>query len=352
MKLRKETICILEDLERRLDADVEADVTAQWEDFLMDRFQGDIFTPCRRACTQPGVELPNIHINDAQEDPDLMVRMQLAGASRALADPKLIPCIRADYSSGIMSSLFGAEVFVMPREMNCLPTTRAFNDTEKMREILQKGMPSLTGGLGQKVFDFGEICAEAFEKYPKVKKYVYVYHPDTQGPLDIAELMWGGEMFYAMYDEPELVHGVLDLISRTYTAFMEKWFAIWPGRQDINPHWGNMWHKGRIVLRDDSAMNLSPALYAEYAAPCDSALLEHFGGGAVHFCGRGDHYMETLCACPWLTAINLSQPHLNDMETIYRNTVDKGIKLLMFDRTYAQKDMERPGGLGHCVHCL
>ena len=49
MKLRKETICILEDLERRLDADVEEDVTAQWEDFLMDRFQGDIFTPCRRA---------------------------------------------------------------------------------------------------------------------------------------------------------------------------------------------------------------------------------------------------------------------------------------------------------------
>jgi hypothetical protein len=29
-----------------------------------------------------------------------------------------------------------------------------------------------------------------------------------------------------------------------------------------------------------------------------------------------------------LTAINLSQPECNDMEVIFRNTVDKGIKLI------------------------
>ena len=33
----------------------------------------------------------------------------------------------------------------------------------------------------------------------------------------------------------------------------------------------------------------------------------------------------------------MSQPHLNDMETIYQNTVDRGIPLLGFpaDRAYA-----------------
>ena len=38
-----------------------------------------------------------------------------------------------------------------------------------------------------------------------------------------------------------------------------------------------------------------------------------------------------------LNAINMSQPHLNDMETIYRNTVDKDIKIIGFDTEWANK---------------
>ena len=38
-----------------------------------------------------------------------------------------------------------------------------------------------------------------------------------------------------------------------------------------------------------------------------------------------------------LTGVNMSQAHLNDMEIIYRNTVDRGIPLVGFspDRAYA-----------------
>lgn len=348
--LQKETISLLEDLERRLDAAVEEDYNAQWEDFLYNRFDGDLFSPNRKKVTQPGVSLPHIHINDAIGDLDLMLRSELVGASQSLSTQTLFPCIRANYGTGILSSLFGAELYIMPRNMETLPTTRAFNDTEKMRRLLDTGIPSLTNGLGQKVFDFGELYAEVSESYPLVKKYVECYHPDTQGPLDIAELMWGGDMFYAMYDEPELVHAVLDLISNTYIAFLEKWFRLIPDRGEINGHWSAIRYRGHIMLRDDSAMNLSPALYDAFAAPYDAKVLAHFGGGAVHFCGRGDHYIERLSAIPDLTGINMSQPHLNDMEIIYRNTVDKGIKLLAFSYEYAQKALNRPNGLHHNVH--
>ena len=192
---------------------------------------------------------------------------------------------------------------------------------------------------------------ETFEAYPLVKQYVEIYHPDTQGPLDIAELMWGCEMFYAMYDEPELVHGLLNLISDTYTAFLEKWFQLVPDREKINCHWASLRYRGHILLRNDSAMNLSPELYKEFAAPYDARLLKHFGGGTVHYCGRGDHYMETLCSIADLTGVNLSQPHLNDMEIIYRHTIDQGIPLLGFSREYAQNALDRPGGLNHRIHC-
>lgn len=350
--LQKETVALLEDLERRLDTTTEDDFIAQWRSFLFNKFDGEIFTPYRKNITNPNIELPSIHINDALDNLELMLQAQLVMASNALSARNLIPCIRANYGTGILSSLFGAELFIMPRETNTLPTTKTFNDTEKIRSLIETGIPALTNGLGQRVFDFGEFCAEALAPYPLVKKYVQVYHPDTQGPLDIAELLWGGDMFYAMYDEPDLVHSFLKLISDTYTAFLEKWFTIFPSVSDMNCHWSTFYFLGHILIRNDSAMNLTPDFYKEFALPYDSALLKHFNGGAVHFCGRGDHYIESLCSIPELSAINMSQPHLNDMETIYRNTVDKGVKMLDFSREYAQKALTRPNGLNHNVHCL
>ena len=345
----KQTLAILEDIERRIDPEVEEDFQNQWRDFLYDRFDGEIFTPVRKKHSQPSFTYPKININDAIADYDLMLQSQLCGTSNALTRSDNL-CIRTNYGTGILSSLFGAEIFVMPYEMNTLPTTRSLNDTEKIRAIVEKGMPDLETGFGKRVFECGEVYAEILQKYPKIAKYVDVYHPDLQGPLDICELLWGGEMFYAMYDEPELVHAILQLITDTYTAFMERWHKLFPAREDMNPHWAGLWHRGNILLRNDSAMNLSPSLYEEFSVPYDSALLSHFGGGAMHYCGRGDHYIEQLCSIPDLYGVNLSQPHLNDMEKIYRNTVDKGIKILSFNRDYAVKDKDREGGFHHNLH--
>ena len=52
-----------------------------------------------------------------------------------------------------------------------------------------------------------------------------------------------------------------------------------------------------------------------------------------------------------LHAINLSQPHLNDMEKVYRHTVDKGIKLLNLTREAAEEALARGRDLRGQVHC-
>ncbi|MBQ6989925.1 MAG: hypothetical protein IJN58_02610 [Clostridia bacterium] len=344
-----ETIALLEDLERRIDPQVEEDFLSQWRSFLNGKFTGEIFTPKRKTVTQPGVELTPININDAIADYELMLYSQLAGAARALSSPSGLPTVRSNYGTGIMTSLFGAEVFVMPRETNTLPTTRSFNDTDKIREIMMKGKPDLMTGFGRNVFEMGEIFAEVLAKYPKVQQYVHVYHPDTQGPLDICELLWGGEIFYSMYDEPDFVGDVLTLVTDTYADVLDKWFDMFPCDADMNFHW-NLCHWGRILLRCDSAMNLSPEFYREFAKPYDARLLAHFGGGAMHFCGRGDHYIADLTSTPGLTGINMSQPELNDMEIIYQNTVDKGIPILSFPRHAAEAHASRPGGFRSLVH--
>ena len=168
---------LLEDLERRLDAAVEDDLAAQWEAFLYNRFDGELFTPQRKVVSPPGIPLPDVHINDTIGDVELMLLSQLRDAAWALSTRTGTPSIRANYGTGILSSLFGAELYIMPRDMHTLPTTRQFGSNDRIRALLDQGIPSLTGGLGQRVFDFAELCAEAFAPYPLVRKYVEVSTP-------------------------------------------------------------------------------------------------------------------------------------------------------------------------------
>ena len=345
------TLALLEDIERRIDPETEDDLKEQWKAFLYGSFSGDIFTPQRKKLTPPTVPFPSVHINDTLTDYDLMLIQQLIGVSAALNSPATIPCLRANYGSAIMATLFGAELYVMPRDTGTLPTTRTLHAPDAMDNILARGLPDLYGGQGRQVLEFGEICAELFSHYPKISKYVTVYHPDLQGTLDVCELLFGENLFYAMYDDPDTVHGVFSLVTDTYTAFMQKWHEIYPPEADINVHWGGFYHRGSLVLRSDSAMNLSPELYREFSRPYDKILLDRFGGGVMHFCGRGDHYIADLCSIDTLYGVNMSQPELNDMETIYRNTVDKGIKLLSFNRHRAELDKNRPGGFSGNMHC-
>lgn len=349
-RLQPATLALLDDLERRIDPEVEDDLAAQWLRFLRGDFDGVIFAPERKRRAPPNVPLPRIAINDALDDLELMLARQFAQASAQLDTPDLLPSVRADYGTGILSSIFGAELFIMPRAMDTLPTTRALADEARIRAIAEGDVPDVLGGLGLRVFEAGELYAEVLARYPKMAKYVFVYHPDAQGPLDIAELLWGGGMFYAMYDEPELVHALLRRVVQAYGALMDRWFRLFPSAGEYSAHWGTLMHGGKILLRDDSAMNLSPALYRAFALPYDAQLLAEYGGGAIHFCGRGDHYIRDMAAIPHLTGINMSQPHLNDMETIYQNTVDRGIPLLGFSRARALADAGREGAFHGRMH--
>ena len=327
MKASDYTLALLEDIERRIDPEIEDDYLAQWENFWNGNCDSKVFKACRKNITAPGIELKNVHINDALTDVNLMLEYELTGLSKKLSGTKSSLGIRANYGTGIMTSLFGAEIFTMPREMETLPTTKSFNDSDKIREILDRGMPDLNGGFGAKVFEFGEVCKQLFTKYPKIQKYVKVYHPDLQGPLDIAELLWGGEMFYEMYDDPDFVHNTLQLITDTYKAFLDKWYTIIPKNDGLSIHWSVM-HKGNLMIRLDSAMNLPCEMYEEFSKPYDRQLLDHFGGGCMHFCGRGDHYIHSMCDIKNVYGFNMSQPHLNNLEAIFNAAVTNNKRIL------------------------
>ena len=75
------------------------------------------------------------------------------------------------------------------------------------------------------------------------------------------------------------------------------------------------------------------------------------GGGAIHFCGRGDHLIAKLSQLSGLHAINTTQPALNNVETIFAHTIDKQINLLGFERDVAEQARQQGRPLRGRVHC-
>ena len=319
----------LEDIERRININEEEAIHCAWTDFAHGRNTQMPFSPPCRSASEPTVEWKHVNVNDALVDEDLMLLSQLERCHHAMSAPSnTLMMMRANYGVGNISRLFGAEPFIMPYEMDTLPNVRPIpGGADGIRRLLDRGIPDMNAGGNDHIWSIGEKLAEIRRKYPKIGKYVIIENPDGQGPMDNCELLWGSDLFCDLYDEPELAHRFLRLLTDTLRTFVEKWISIIPNETGLVSYFGRL-ARGGIVLRNDSAMNLSPDFFTEFIAPYDGELLSHFGG-IVHFCGRGDHFIPHLVKLPGLTAIDMSQPHLNDMHTILSATIDSGINLFV-----------------------
>ena len=341
----------LDDLEERLDEGTEEQIYDEWLGFTEGRFGGDVFSPTRSRASAPGVEWPTVLVNEALGDFDKMALQQFGTCSAALGQGNgQLLCVRSNYGTSIIPSLFGAELFIMSDEADTLPTSWPLGGVEKIEKIIDAGVPDFNVSLGGRALEMAEHFAAVMRPYPKIRQYVHHYHPDLQGPMDICEVLWGSGLFVVLVDKPDLVKALLELLVETYIRYLRRWLEVVPFEDGRQAHW-SMMHKGRVMLRDDSAMNLSPAMFDEFIRPYDQRLLDEFGGGAIHFCGKGDHYIASMCAIPGVHAIAMSQPEYNDMEVIWRNTVDKGIKLIGLQREAARAALARGRDLHGQVHC-
>jgi len=341
----------LDDLEARIDPQVEGQLWQAWIDFSEDHFHGDLFIPRRSASAPPQVDWPKVSINQGLEDNEMMALQQFGMCSALLEHGTGMRMnVRCNYGTSIIPLLFGVEPFVMDEETNTLPTSHPLHDLDAIRRLVDAGVPDIRQRYMARVLEMAEFYAEIAAQYAKIAQYVQVYHPDLQGPMDIVEVIWGSSVFYSLYDHPDLVKALLEIVTQTYVECMRAWIAIVPFREGGNTHWG-LYHKGNIMLRDDSAMNLSAPMVEEFVRPYDQRLLDEFGGGAIHYCGKGDHYAPILAQMDNLYAVNLSQPEYNDMDVIFDHIVDNGIKIIGLRRDAGDEAIARGRDLHGQVNC-
>jgi hypothetical protein len=342
----------LQDLERRIDPRIEEELLDRWKVFAGGQFDEPIFSPRRPAQASASIEWPHVLVNDALTGFEAMALQQLEQCSKALAEGSgALLAVRCNYGTAILPSLFGAELFLMDKEIDTLPACRPLQGgSDAVRRLLNRGVPDLNVGQGAAVFGMGQYYRELFENYPKLSEYVYIYHPDLQGPMNVCEMLWGGSLYVDLYDKPDVVKDFLSLITETYIRFMRRWNELVPPLDGFAVHW-SMLHRGCIMVRNDATTNFSPAMYDEFVRPCDLRLLDEFKGGGIHFCGRGDHFITKAARMPGVHAFNITQPHLNDAEAVFRNTIDQGIQLIGFERQAAEQALHQGRDLRGNVHC-
>ena len=231
--------------------------------------------------------------------------------------------IRANYGTVILPSILGADYQLTETSM---PWAHHLPDRDAIRALIDRGVPSFDAGLGATCFETAAYYQEQLAPYPKLSQETWVYHPDLQGPFDVAHLLWGPDIFLALYDCPEMVHDLLDLVTRTYIIWLKRWKQVVGEGNDLTAHWSLMM-RGGAMIRNDTPVMMSQQQYLEFVRPYDQRILDVFGG-CIHFCGTGDQFIEPMAESDYLYGINSSQPELNDMETLWRVTRERRLVLL------------------------
>lgn len=261
----------------------------------------------------------------AFNDIETMMYNELIECVRAVdvQDDSLL-MIRANYGVGTLPSLFGMKSILT--EGTDMPWCEKAKSIEEIEQIIFNGVPELSRGFGDKVIETYKYYREQLKPYPKCKDLIKLYHPDLQGPFDIAHLIWGSDIFIALYDKPDMVHALMQVVTDTYISFMQK---IKPYlNEDIDEdrcsyHWGNI-YLGSIVLRNDAAVNVSNVIYEEFIRPYDEQVLSAFGGGSTHFCGRADQNVFQMAEAKGNRAMNFGyMPNIEFGEVFLNMVKDK-----------------------------
>jgi len=332
--MKSETIRCLELVENALDPAHLARTRQLWEDCR--HYRPIPHLPLRVPCGAP--DWPKYTMDEIQGDMEKMLLSELAVVYAAcLVKDDTLPSIRANYGTGILPSLFGCEI--MRFDHGALPAALPLHDMERIRAHVAAGIPDLRGGLGGRVLDTVAFYVDTFRAYPKIREWVKIDLADTQGPLDAAEVAWGSELLMYMYEDPDLVHAFIGLVTDTLAAFTRAHQAI-----DGVPFAPAPTPLGRVCIREDSSVMVSGEMYDAFCKPYAQRLVDEFGG-CIHWCGDGKAWWRSLITLRHLTAINPFQGQYYDPVDMHRACREANVMIWQWTTglTPQQREVIRTG---------
>jgi hypothetical protein len=245
--------------------------------------------------TEKQKRIPSPNYTEAFDDIDMMMCQQMRSAcSTANANSDAVPSIRGNYGVGVLMSVIGLEQLTFPDKM---PWPQDHLTRDQVAKLTVDDI-EIKGTFGRGL-EFMRRHMELMGAQPAA------YCMDTQGPFDLAHLFLGDDIYYAIYDDPPLVHHLLEfcleLNIRTHEMMKE---ISGEGRNEC--YHSNRLYADNMGIRicEDTTAIISPDSMQEFAMPYTRRLAQHFGGAWVHYCGRNDHLTRFVCEIPEIRGIN------------------------------------------------
>jgi hypothetical protein len=156
---------------------------------------------------------------------------------------------------------------------------------------------------------------------------IEVYPLDLQGPVDLAHLVYGDDFFYDLYDDPEFIDHLFKLVNACIIKTVSDCLEIIAPVEYV-AHYNNLVIPSNAPLKisEDTSTLLSRNHILSFALPNTNFILEQFGGGYIHYCGKNPHlYEASVNMMPKVVGINFGNTDMHDMSTVYRDMVAKGL---------------------------
>jgi len=255
-------------------------------------------------------QYPAFNPKQTHYDPEKMLCQELRGAvCAAEAGRESVPSVRANMGCGIVLSLMGLKQELYDDKMPWLQKHLSREEAMEMQPSDLKITPEFEMAMQHMEYMAEELKGTGVRVYPL----------DIQGAIDTAHLLIGDDMFYEVYDDEEYMDHVLELSTAAIIMAMEECLKRIPGSDEYVGHYSSFClprHFGPLKLSEDTTTLLSRAHIWRYAQPYTRRILEHFGGGYVHYCGKNDHLLDMTLEEPLCRGLNFGNPDKHDMEEV------------------------------------
>ena len=263
---------------------------------------------------------------------ELVHAYDLSVAASPLLDHDLPWTVRANSGTVLLASMYGARVeqvgdnppWVLHEGMPELPLASIASDAPESL---------LDCGWLPRVRETMAVYHEILSAYPALAGSIKITLPDLQGPFDNFEHIRGNDAFLDLIDEPGLAREAMSHVAATQVAVARSLDALISDGPEGFSHQHGFMIRGRILLRCDSVIMLSPEMYRDQVAEHDNHVLEAMGGGGIHSCGNISRLVPEYLKLPALECIDLGQSELCDRNTIYQLARERTVGIVRMHAT-------------------
>ena len=263
--------------------------------------------------------LPSFNLKEIHFDSEKMLLYGLRDVMQVMnGGREAVPSVRANMGAGIFPSILGVESMLFEDKMPWVKGHRTKEQLSKVGPEDLKISDEFKRGLEHMAYMAQQLEGTGCMVYPM----------DLQGAFDTAHIVYGDAIFYDLYDDPGFLHHLLELCCQAIFIGMEECFKIMPGSDKKIAHYNGLViprTKGGIKVSEDTSTLVSEAHIEEFVSPYLHKLLEHFGGGYVHYCGSNPHLFKTVMKEPLAYGLNFGNPEKHDMPGVLKTCAEKGM---------------------------